>query len=54
MFATASWQMAGPPKNKKGQQAASPPAMFATDYAADFGKVAKMQDAWLFLDLKRR
>jgi hypothetical protein len=46
--------MAGPPKNKKGKQAASPPAIFAADYAADLGKVAKMQDAWLFLELKRR
>ena len=45
--------MVGPPKNKKGKQAASPPAMFAIDYAADLGKVVKIsQDAWLFLELK--
>ena len=34
--------MVGPPKKKKGKKAASPPAMFAIDYAADLGKVVKM------------
>ena len=47
--------MVGPPKKgKKGKKAASPPVMFAIDYAAGLGKVAKMQNAWLFLELKER